>query len=235
MLLSGGVSVSDGGGDPAASMLSVLPIVLSTIAIVFTAITLVFNTRKSARDALWSYLQVLVSSETARSRSTVGEAARVEQPKAAARIVKLSQWKRGQFSTLTYPELPAWEAELERYMDAIFQMMWVVSLAAPALGSHSGVVRLVVGRSTALYRAQVYEHLNLIMPDLYTAVELWGAGFDSGDSRDLVDAALDAIPSCQKYGKDKCVELVGFRFDDLPNVAIGRVVPKRSEADGGAS
>lgn len=223
MLLVEGISDSGGAGgngDIWSTVVRFLPLVLSAIAIVFTAVTIGINVRRSARDRLWSYLQLLVSAETSRARSTVGEAARWLEPRARARMVKLKEAEHNRLSIIGEPRLDAWKEEHARYRDAIFQLLWVVALAAPALDRGHPVHRWVVGGSTALYRAQVYQHLNLIVPDLYRAFDYWASTGDGSGSAGLADASLDALPKVQSHGIDGRIVLAEQRFsalvDDAP-------------------
>lgn len=213
MLIAEGVSdgTEAGVGDGFWSvLLSVLPLLLSAVAIVFTAVSIVINMRKSARDRLWSYLQLLISAETSRARAVVGQAARWEPPAARARMVKLTQAENNRISAVGEPHLDAWKAQHADYRDAIFQLLWVVALAAPTLGG--GLVhRLVVGRSTDRDRALVYQHLNLIVPDLHQAFDFWAKGADSSGSAGLADASLDALPKVQLHD-DGQIHLTEQRF-----------------------
>lgn len=216
MLIAEGASDGGGaiawGGDLWSLALRFLPIVLSVVAIVFTAVTLVVNTRRSDREALWNYLQLVVSVETGLARSTVGEAARWQEPAARARMVRLRNAASGNYSGVSKKLLPDWEAEHARYRDAIFQLLWLVALAAPALQSGSNLHRRVVGRSSDLYRAQVYEHLNLIVPDLRVAYDYWASNLDSDESAKLADKSLDALSSVQAYGTSDSIRLVASRI-----------------------
>lgn len=218
MLLVEGVSDAGGagdGGDIWSAVVRFLPLLLSVIAIGFTALTLWTNVRKSAQDRLWSYLQLLTSTETSRWRSTVGEAARWPEPAARARMVKIKQAKRGVFSSVSEPHLDEWMEEHARYRNAIFHLLWVVALAAPALSEGGPLHRRVVGRSTDLHRAQVYQHLNLIVPDLHRAFDYWASAEESSGSGGLADASLEDLPKAQTHGKDGRVELVEHRFSAL--------------------
>lgn len=218
MLLVEGVSDAGGaasGSDVWSTVLRFLPLLLSVIAIGFTALTLWTNVRRSAQDRLWSYLQLLTSTETSRWRSTVGEAARWEPPAAHARMLKIRQARRGGFSEVSEPSLPEWKEEHARYRDAIFHLLWVVALAAPALSEGGLLHRLVVGRSTDLHRAQVYQHLNLIVPDLHLAFDYWASTDASSGSALLADASLEGLPKVQTHGQEGRVELAGHRFSVL--------------------
>lgn len=209
---SDGGGAIGGGGDLWSLTFRFLPIILSVVAIVFTAVTLVVNTRRSDREALWNYLQLVVSVETGLARSTVGEAARWQAPAARARMVRLRNAAKGDYSGVSKSLLPDWEAEHARYRDAIFQLMWLVALATPALQSGSKLHRRVVGRSSDLYRAQVYEHLNLIVPDLRVAYDYWASGLDSDESAKLADKSLDALSPVQTYGTSGSIHLVAARL-----------------------
>lgn len=214
MLLVEGISDAGGtssGGGFWSSLGGGLPLVISLIAIVFTATTLIANTRKNARDSLWSYLQVLVSAETARARSIVGEAARWDVPRARALMVRLSQSDSRSLAGVSEHDRDSYA----RDRDAIFQLLWVVALAAPSLESGSLLHRWVVGESTNFYRAQVYEHLNLIVGDLHVAYDLWIRNLEGKESGQLADSSLDVLPAVQAYDQSRSVKLVELRFATL--------------------
>lgn len=212
---------SDAGGSSDAGnvggwgyLLDVLPIGVASLALIVSGATFLMNSKKAARDALWAYLQLVVSSETARARSVVGVAARVEPPKASARQVHLANARRGNLAP-GIAALEKWQTEMDELRDAAFQLLWVVALSGPAMGQRGRVGRVLEGRSTELYRAQVYEHLNLIIPELLVTMKVWGREIESEDSAKIADAALESLPPVQKYGKNESVALTAMRFIEL--------------------
>lgn len=213
MLLAGGPSDGGGAGSGEAAggdgLLELLPIGLSLLAIAISLVTLWVNTRKTARERVWDYLQMLISAETTKLRSTVGAAARWEDAQARARMSRLSNAK---LSPRTNPIPGEWVALHAKDRDAIFGLLWVVALAGPALDRGSWVHRFVVGGSTDLYRAQVYQHLALIVPDLHQAYDYWISGTEAEGSAKLADASLNGLPGTQVAGMDRRFELPEERF-----------------------
>lgn len=222
MIVAGGPSDSGGateaaGGDGGALslMLDVLPIGIAVLALFVSLSTFLMNSRKAARDALWSYLQLVVSSETARARSVVTEASRVESAWVHSRRTLIANEARK--GRLPSDSLPAqWQAQFDEVRDASLGLLWVVALAGPAAAQRGRLDRLIGWRNTELYRAQVYEHLNLIVPELSKTMRVWEDDLSSLGPAQIVDAALDSLPQTQEYGEGKSISLTAVRFTDSP-------------------
>lgn len=233
MIFADGPSDVGGASDAGSSggwafLIDVLPIGVALLALAVSAASFFMNSRKSARDSLWAYLQLVVSAETARARAVIGEAARTEAPEAQARLVHLANARRGS-RALDTATREKWQSEVDAIRDAASQLLWVIALAGPAMGQRGGVGRMLEWRNTELYRAQVYEHLNLMIPELLVTMKVWGREFQSEESAKIADAALDSLPRVQKYGKGKSVSLVSMRLVEL---APGG--PDSTDSSGGA-
>lgn len=222
MIVAGGPSDSGGateaaGGDGGALslMLDVLPIGIAVLALFVSLSTFLMNSRKAARDALWSYLQLVVSSETARARSVVTEASRVESAWVNSRRTLIAnQARKGRLPSDSLPT--QWQAQFDEVHSASLKLLWVVALAGPAAAQRGRLDRLIGWRNTELYRAQVYEHLNLIVPQLSKTMRVWEDDLSSLGPAQIVDAALDSLPQTQKYGEGKSISLTAVRFTDSP-------------------
>lgn len=148
--------------------LSVISVVIATLSAFASYSTYIHNVRKDDRDGVWQYLEWLLSPDTMHTRDRVGIAAR-EDPDTINDPLKLQE-------------------KTSEYRDAIFRLMSIVQAAGPIVNRH------VKRKNTATPEAiLVYNHLNLIIPDLRNALINWGAKFDLWDSAKNTNLTLDTL------------------------------------------
>ena len=214
---------SDGGGSPLDGAFWWLPLAVSALAALLALVSIALNARKDARAQLWEYLQLLISSETAATRSIVGTASK-EGEERMAFLVSLfgvagaDSERAERDSRATFSEANDFVPEGTR--DAVFRMLWIVALAAPAMARGSWVHRLIVWRSTDLYRAQIYQQLNLIIPDLHSAYVLFVRSSRTEGSASLTDAAIDALPKKQRTPGGGTISLERRHFGTSPKTSL---------------
>lgn len=152
---------------------------IAGLALFVSVAALVRASWKDRREAVWSYLQMLISAETVAARSKVGVAARSQGP-----IIPVGHEGESRYLSSLDQE------RLTDYRDAILRIMWIIPLSRPI------VIRHVRGKDVATHEAtKVYAHLNLMVPDLIRALRKWGHYFDWYETGERTNEVLRELPA----------------------------------------
>lgn len=205
------VAPSDGGGNPLDGYWWWVPLAISGAALIATLAKSMSDGWRHSRTSVEAYHNLLTSTDLAKARDLVGQAARIKP----ARFV----------GPTGEQEVNDWNEErISMFRPAIFQVMWALEAAQIIQKRHL--------RGSAVASEEgvpVYRHIERMVLDLSDALDNWGEFFEWHDTGKSVNDTLHNLPTLRSSWERKMATATSARLPVPAPVAVSD-----QDADAGA-